>query len=104
MNGIESMKEAQAVVDRRQEILHRVRELLITNLHVPREPDEIDPDTPLFGTGLGLDSIDAVELVVCLQGAFGIILGDDKELRRKTRTVNSIVDTVLDQTGVQHET
>lgn len=104
MNGTESMKEAQAVVDRRQEILHVVGELLIKNLHVQREPDEIDPDTPLFGTGLGLDSIDAVELVVCLQGAFGIFLGDDKELRRKTRTVNSIVDAVIDEARVQRET
>lgn len=104
MNGIEPMKEAQAVVDRRRAILHGVRELLIGNLHVRREPDEIDADTPLFGTGLGLDSIDAVELVVCLEGAFGIVLGDDKELRRKTRTVNSIVDTVIDETAVHHGT
>ena len=104
MNGTELLKQAQVVVDRRQEILQGVRELLIGNLHVRREPDEIDPDSPLFGTGLGLDSIDAVELVVCLERAFGIVLGDDKELRRKTRTVNSIVDTVVAETGAQRGT
>jgi acyl carrier protein len=101
MNRTEPMMKAQSVVERRQEILHGVRELLIGNLHVRRDPDEIDPDSPLFGTGLGLDSIDAVELVVCLERTFGIVLGDDKELRRKTRTVNSIIDTVVLATGEQ---
>jgi len=96
------MKQAQATVDRRQELLGHVRQLLINNLHVRREPDEIDPDAPLFATGLGLDSIDAVELVVCLETAFGVRLGDDRELRRKTRTLNSVVDTVLEATEGSH--
>jgi acyl carrier protein len=96
------MEQAQAAVDRRQDMLRRVRELLINNLHVRREPDEIDPDAPLFATGLGLDSLDAVELVVCLETAFGVRLGDDQELRRKTRTVNSVVDTVLATTETSH--
>ena len=80
---------------RREEILHKVRELLIRDLKVKREPEAIDPDTPLFATGLGLDSVDAVELVVCLQRTFGVVLADDREVQRKTRTVNAIVDTVL---------
>ena len=104
MSEPDPMQQAQGTVDRRQEILRRVRELLINNLHVRREPDEIDPDAPLFATGLGLDSIDAVELVVCLETAFGMRLGDDRELRRKTRTVNSVVDTVLDETEISHGT
>jgi acyl carrier protein len=87
---------------RREEILHKVRELLIRDLKVKREPEAIDPDTPLFATGLGLDSVDAVELVVCLQRTFGVVLADDREVQRKTRTVNAIVDTALADAELGH--
>jgi len=60
-----------------------------------REPDEIDPDTPLFGVGLALDSIDAVDLLVQLSAEFGIDVRDDEEGRVALRTVNSLVDLAL---------
>ncbi len=61
-------------IARREAILDRVRKLLVERLHVERDPDTIDPDTPLFGTGLGLDSVDALELVVALEREFGIAI------------------------------
>lgn len=79
----------------REAVLARVRALLIQVLGVQREPDEIDPDTPLFGSGLGLDSIDAVELVVNLQERFGVHLSDDAMLRAELRTVNTLVDLIV---------
>ena len=48
--------------EQRLQVLARVKQILIDTLNVRREPREIDPDTPLFGTGLRLDSLDAVEL------------------------------------------
>jgi acyl carrier protein len=83
------------LVARREAILARVRRLLIDKLRVPRAPEEIDPDTPLFGTGLGLDSIDAVELVVSLDTDFGVRLPSELGGRAAVRTVNGIVDLVL---------
>ncbi|HSQ60235.1 MAG TPA: phosphopantetheine-binding protein [Acidobacteriota bacterium] len=80
---------------KRVEILGRVRRLLIDSLRVQREPDEIDPDAPLFGSGLGLDSLDAVELLVCLDADFGVKLPDDAFGRAEMRTVNSLVDLIL---------
>ena len=82
-------------VAEREEVLGRVRQMLISVLDVQRQPDEIDPDAPLFGTGLGLDSIDAVEVVVSMEELFGAKLADDAMVRAQMRTVNSLVDVAL---------
>lgn len=93
--------ELEQLIARREHHLARVLRILIDDLHVRREPDEIDPDTPLFGTGLGLDSVDAVELAVSLESAFGVRLADSGQGRRWMRTVNTLVDFVL--TSPKHE-
>jgi acyl carrier protein len=87
--------ELRRIFSQRERALARVRAILIDDLHVRREPDEIDPDTPLFGTGLGLDSVDAVELLVSLESAFGMKLPEGGIDRRVMRTVNTVVDIVL---------
>ena len=43
------------------------------------EPEDIDPDEPLFGEGLGLDSIDALELIVLLEKEYGIKIENPKD-------------------------
>ena len=89
--------ELQAYLDTRMSVLERVRRILIDNLDVRRDPEEIDPDTPLFGTGLGLDSVDAVELLISLEVEFGVSLPDELVGRAMMRTVNNLVDLVMDQ-------
>lgn len=84
-----------AYAERRAAALARVRRVVIANLRVDRAPEELDPDTALFGSGLGLDSIDAVELVVALDTTFGVSLGDDVFGRAEMRTLNGLVDLVL---------
>lgn len=91
-----------AYLENRATQLARVRRVLIEDLHVQREPEEIDPDAPLFGTGLGLDSVDAVELVVSLETEFAFRLDDDALARPSMRTVNSLVDLVLRKQGGPH--
>ncbi len=84
-----------AAVARRDGVVARVRAVLIDRLGVRREPDEIDPDAPLFGTGLGLDSVDAVELVVSLETEFSVRFPAGYVHRRLLRTVGTVADTVM---------
>jgi acyl carrier protein len=59
------------------EMVQRIRNLLSTRLKLAQAVDEITDDTPLFGPGgLGLDSIDALELVLGLEKEFGVVIQD----------------------------
>ena len=83
---------------RRQAVLDRVREVIIVAARLPLEPEDIDPDTGLFGTGLGLDSIDGLEIVVSLEQAFGVSLADEgRGPALALRTVNTVVDRLMPQ-------
>jgi acyl carrier protein len=84
----------------REHALDEVRRLLIVSVQLPCAPDEIDPDTALFGTGLGLDSLDAVEIVIGLETDLGVKLEGEGARRRALRSVNALVDAVLQQRGV----
>ena len=88
--------ELKEKIEQRENMLNRVIELLISSLQLNHSYEELDPDTPLFGTGLGLDSVDAVELVVALESEFGISL-DEGNSMFALRTINSLVDVVLSQ-------
>ena len=46
-------------------------------------PADVDPTGALFEDGLGLDSIDALEIAVALEGRYGVVVGDDPELNRE---------------------
>lgn len=57
-------------------------------------PGDIDADAPLFGSGLGLDSIDALELIVLLEREYGIKLTNPAEGKEIFKSVASIADYV----------
>ncbi|MEJ7770013.1 MAG: phosphopantetheine-binding protein [Chitinophagaceae bacterium] len=58
------------------------------------KPEDIKDDEPLFGTGLGLDSIDSIELIVLLSREYGITIQDPKEGRKILVDINTIVDYI----------
>lgn len=58
------------------------------------KPEDIKDDEELFGGGLGLDSIDSLELIVLLNREYGITIKDPKEGRRVLVDVNTMVDYI----------
>ena len=88
-----TLTEVRAYAQRRRDLTRRLKETLVERLSLDRQPDEIPDDCLLFGVGLGLDSVDALEIVVAVEGEFGIRVedGDMQEIR----SVNSIVDLIL---------
>lgn len=82
-------------LDRRERALGEVRRLLASIINFAGDPDDIDPDAGLFGTGLGLDSLDAVEILVGLDIDLGIKLEGDDPMQLGLRSVNGVVDAVM---------
>lgn len=60
-------------------------------------PEEITNDMPLFGEGLGLDSLDAVEIIVLLQRNFEVEVKDAQESREIFKTVNTLAEYIYQQ-------
>ena len=61
----------------REELAPRVKDLIVRRLKLEIDPKSIDDAAPLFGEGLGLDSIDALELVLGLEQEFHIKVDDE---------------------------
>ena len=89
------LAETARMIAQRHDILERLRALLIEEIDVRREGFEIDPDAPLFGTGIALDSVDGIELAVGIETVFGVTLPEGDEVAAVTRSLNTIVDFVV---------
>jgi len=88
-----------AYVERRERALAEVRKLLASIINFDGDPNDIDPDAGLFGTGLGLDSLDAVEVLIGLEIDLGIKLEGDDPMKLGLRSVNGVVDAVMRARG-----
>lgn len=78
------------------ELIEELKTLLIQGLHLEDvTPAEIDPKAPLFGEGLGLDSIDALEIGVMLDRKYGIkIVSNDARNPKIFASLNSLAEFV----------
>lgn len=80
-------------IEERKEVLHMVKVEIIQRLHIQKEESQIDDDTPLFGNGLKLDSVDATEILVLLDKLFDIQVseGDDPSFMRSINNLTSYI-------------
>ncbi len=77
------------------ELIEELKAQIIEALNLEEmTPDEIDADEALFGTGLGLDSIDALELIVLLEKKYGIKLSNPAEGKAIFKSVATMAEYV----------
>jgi acyl carrier protein len=80
----------------KEKLIRELKEIIIKALKLEDiAPDDIENEAPLFGEGLGLDSIDALELVVALEKTFGIKIPDEDVGRDAFGSVSVLADYVI---------
>jgi len=80
----------------KQELIEQLKSQIIEQLNLEDiEPSDIGNDEPLFGDGLGLDSIDALELIVLLEKEYGIKVEDPKEGKKIFVSVTTLADFII---------
>jgi acyl carrier protein len=69
----------------------QIKQVIVDELNLPdQRPEDIDDDAPLFGEGLGLDSLDALQLAVAIEERFGVRIPEGDESRSIFRSVSTI--------------
>jgi acyl carrier protein len=77
------------------ELRSAIKRLLVTELNLKgRDPETIEDEGPLFGGGLGLDSLDALQLAMSIEEKLGVRIPEGDEARAVFRSVSAIADYV----------
>jgi acyl carrier protein len=77
----------------------QIKQALVTSLRLPISPDDIRDDAPLFGDGLGLDSVDALELVLEIERRFGVAIADEQTGTAVLKSIDTIADHIASVRG-----
>lgn len=88
------------------QIITGLKEIVVTRLGLKLKPEEIKSDQPLFGSeegGLGLDSIEALELVVGIEEKFGVLIQDEDDVVEKFYSIDTLGDLVAELIKTQHQ-
>jgi len=80
----------------------RIKDVLVRSLRLPMAPAEIADDVTLFGEGLGLDSIDALEIVLAIERSFGVKIADEATAKHVLQSVNTIAEFIEGRGGSLH--
>ena len=90
-----SLDDALTIAKQREGLMHQLKSTLIEHLALSLTPEEISEDTTLFGTGLGLDSVDALQVAMAIEADFEISVADDDVA--SFRSLNLIADYIADK-------
>lgn len=78
-----------------ENLIEELKKDIIAQLNLDEvQPEDIDSNAPLFGAGLGLDSIDALELIVLMQKKYGIKLANAEEGKMAFASVQAMADYI----------
>ncbi|HEY9113501.1 MAG TPA: phosphopantetheine-binding protein [Bacteroidales bacterium] len=78
-----------------EELIEKLKVQIIKQLNLEDvKPEDIDPEEPLFGGGLGLDSIDALELIVLLEKEYGIRIENPKDGQKIFFSIKSLAEFI----------
>ena len=78
-----------------ENLISELKQRIIESLNLEEvNPDDINADDPLFGEGLGLDSIDALELIVMMEKFYGIKLKDASESKAIFKSIGTMADYI----------
>ena len=80
-----------------EELVTELKNKIIDQLNLEVNPEEIDSKAPLFGGGLGLDSIDALELIVLLEKQYGLKLDNPEEGKSIFKSIQSMAEFITEQ-------
>lgn len=89
------MPNNQQRLSRRREVSLLLKEKLIEALDIPYEPRDIGEDIALIGSGLGLDSLDVLEIVLCVENNFGVKIPEGQTLA--LRSLNILADFIISE-------
>jgi acyl carrier protein len=92
-----TLESARKIAVKRSELMDQIKRALIDRLSLRLEPEEIADDSPLFGVGLALDSVDALEIALLMEVTFGVSITDDD--LRSFRSVNALADLVVERSA-----
>ncbi|MBI1921162.1 MAG: acyl carrier protein [Geobacter sp.] len=77
------------------QLMENIKQMIIDSLRIEgMSPADIETDAPLFGEGLGLDSIDALQLVVAMEKDFGAVVPDAATGTKVFRSVRSMAEYI----------
>jgi acyl carrier protein len=81
-------------------LIEKIKKLIVERLKLAdMTPEAIETDAPLFGEGLGLDSIDVLELVLGLEKEFGVVVPDAETGKKVFQSVRTMAEYVMQQQG-----
>jgi acyl carrier protein len=78
------------------DVRQKLKELMVSELNLEgKSPADIEDDGPLFGEGLGLDSLDALQLAMSIEERFGVRVPEGDDARPVFASVNTLTDYIV---------